>query len=78
MLFDNLTYSGNVSQIVGTATEKARVLAWVLTLGTYKKRVAIIKTTSNEYCSNGFGNWKRNFATNTVKVTNMIEGAATW
>ena len=33
--------------------------------------------TSNECCSNGLGNWKRNIARNTAKVTNMIEAGAT-
>jgi len=34
MLFDELTCSGNKFQRVGTATEKTRVPAWVLTPGT--------------------------------------------
>ena len=37
MLFDDLTCSRNVFQRVGTATEKAWVLARVLTLGTDSK-----------------------------------------
>jgi len=42
-----------------------------------KKRVAVIKAISNECCSNGFGDWKRNIATITAKVTTMIEAAST-
>ena len=37
MLFDDLTCSESEFQIVGTTTEKARISAWVLTLGTHKK-----------------------------------------
>ena len=37
MIFDNLTYSESEFQRVGTATEKSRVPAWVLTLGTVTK-----------------------------------------
>jgi len=37
MLFDDLTYSGSEFQRVGTATEKARVAAWVLNLWTGNK-----------------------------------------
>ena len=37
MLFDHLTWSKSKFQIVGTATEKARVPVWVLTLGTDNK-----------------------------------------
>jgi len=37
MLFDDLTSSESEFQRVGTATEKARVPAWVLTLGTDSK-----------------------------------------
>ena len=42
-----------------------------------KKRVAVIKPTSNEWCSNRFGDWKRNITSNTAKVTNNIEAEAT-
>ena len=42
-----------------------------------EERVAVIKPTSNEYWSTGFGDWKRNLATNMSKVTNMIEAAGT-
>jgi len=34
MLFDDLTCSGSEFQRVGTATEKAWIPTWVLTLGT--------------------------------------------
>ena len=37
MLFDDLTRSESEFQRVGTASEKARVPAWVLTLGTDNK-----------------------------------------
>jgi len=37
MLFDDLTYSESEFQRVGTSTEKWRVPAWVLTLGTDNK-----------------------------------------
>jgi len=37
MLFDDLTCSGSEFQRLGTATEKARVPVWVLTLGTDNK-----------------------------------------
>ena len=37
MLFDDLTCSGSEFQRIGTATEKARVPAWVLTMGTDNK-----------------------------------------
>jgi len=37
MLFDDLTRSGSEFQRVVTATEKARVPAWALTLGTNNK-----------------------------------------
>jgi len=37
MLFDDLTCSESEFQRVGTATEKARVPGWVLTLGRDKK-----------------------------------------
>jgi len=37
MIFDDLTCPWREFQWVGTATEKARVSAWVLTLGTVNK-----------------------------------------
>ena len=37
MFFDDLTCTGSEFQTVGTATEKARVPAWVLTLRTDNK-----------------------------------------
>ena len=37
MLFDDLTCSGSEFRRIGTATEKAQVPAWVLTLGTENK-----------------------------------------
>jgi len=36
-----------------------------------------MKPTSNECHINGFGDWQRNMAPNTAKVTNMIEAEAT-
>ena len=42
----------------------------------HKEESSAIKATSNACCSNGFGDWKRNIATNTAKVMNMIETGA--
>jgi len=42
-----------------------------------KNRVVLIKSLSNEWCRNGFGDQKRYIATNRAKVTNMTEAEAT-